>query len=181
MRKLLTTGALAVAALGLTATTVAAGPPAGRPGSPPTEDIVGIASGNDNFDILAPAPVKTAILEEMPEAGPLTVFAQNDAPFQSLLGGASEGDIIAAINGYDEEATAGFQSILLYHVTPGRRDVKSVQPVPQLPTLNGTALTKERGTRTIDTNAVEDGVATIVGTAPASNGIVHIIDTVLVP
>jgi mycothione reductase len=63
-------------------------------------------------------------------------------------------------------------------VTPGVRDANRVVPASQLPSLSGVNLTKERGTTTLD-SAID--TASIGGTVAASNGLVHIIDTVTPP
>lgn len=126
--------------------------------------VVGI-SQNTEIDLVA------ALSSEDDQ---VTVFAPNDAAFVALLGdlGASSLDDVVALLGWD-----GLASVVLYHVTPGRRMAGTVLMQKQLPTLNGATIEKEKG------GAVLNGSVTII--APdagiASNGIVHVIDRVLLP
>ncbi|HEX4901712.1 MAG TPA: fasciclin domain-containing protein [Acidimicrobiales bacterium] len=181
MRKLITTAAVAAAAVGLSATTVAAGPPAERPAPPSAGDtILDIAGGSADFEILAAAATALGLDDELSGNRQLTVFAPTDDAFVDLadvLNGdeptPTEGDALAIVAG-----VPGITEIVLFHVSPGQRDVASVVPASELPTLNGATLTKEPGTATLD-SAI--GTATVQGTVPASNGIVHVIDTVLLP
>lgn len=181
MRKLITTAAVAVAAVGLTATTVAAGPPAERPGPPSAgTTIVDIAVGNPDFEILTGAVVALELDGVLSSNRPLTVFAPTDDAFVALvdvLNGAdpapTEEDALAVV-----AARPDVLEIVLFHVTPGPRDADGVARASQLPTLSGVNLTKERGTTTLD-HAL--GTATVQATVPASNGFVHVIDQVLIP
>ena len=103
-----------------------------------------------------------------------TVFAPNDAAFVALLGtlGVGSLDEVVSLLGWD-----GLASVVLYHVTPGRRVASTVIMQKQLPTLNGAKITKAKG------GAVLNGSVNII--APdagiTSNGIVHVIDSVLLP
>jgi uncharacterized surface protein with fasciclin (FAS1) repeats len=181
MRKLITTAAVAAAAVGLTATTVAAGPPAERPGRPSAgTTIFDIAGANEDFEILAAAASALGLEGALDGNRQLTVFAPTDDAFVALadaLNGdeptPSEAEALGIVAG-----VPGITDIVLFHVTPGKRDVASVVPASELPTLNGAKLTKAPGTASLD-SAI--GTATVQGTVPASNGIIHVIDTVLIP
>jgi uncharacterized surface protein with fasciclin (FAS1) repeats len=179
MRKLLTTGALAVAALGLTATTVAAGPPAGRPGPPSAgETIVDIAADNPDFEILAAAVIALELDDALSSNRQLTVFAPTDAAFMEAAGVDSESEVIPALIELVNGDLDALRSIVLFHVTPGLRDANSVEPARQLSTLSGTKLTKAPNELTLNSAL---GTANIGGTVYASNGIIHVIDKVLLP
>jgi uncharacterized surface protein with fasciclin (FAS1) repeats len=179
MRKLIATAAVAAATVGLTATTVAAGPPAEkRP--PAAGTIYDIAGASEDFEILAAAAGALGLEGALDGNRQLTVFAPTDAAFVALADVLNEEEPTPS----EDEAFAivagvpGILDIVLFHVTPGRRDVASVVPASELPTLNGAKLTKAPGTATLD-SAI--GTATVQGTVPASNGIIHVIDTVLIP
>jgi uncharacterized surface protein with fasciclin (FAS1) repeats len=192
VRKLLTTLAVAAATVGLTATTVAAGPPATRPGPPsagPT--IVDVAVGASNggvgvfdenpndFDILVNAVVALDLAPALSSNRQLTVFAPTDGAFIALADALTDGPTPTEAEAFEIVAgVPGLLDIVLFHVTPGLRDANSVVPASSLPTLSGTNLTKAPGTATLD-SAI--GTASIGGTVYASNGIIHVIDTVLLP
>jgi len=103
-----------------------------------------------------------------------TVFAPNDAAFVALLADLEVGSLEAAVEalGWD-----GLASVVLYHVTPGRRFAKTVMMQKQLPTLNGASISKAKG------GIVLNGNVNIVGpdAGVTSNGVVHVIDAVLLP
>ena len=97
-----------------------------------------------------------------------TVFAPTDAAFVATLGVANEAAAIAAVNGLPVDA---LRNILLYHVTNGRRTSQSVLAAPAYRMLNGQALTRDQLTAAGFT-------ATDVS---ASNGVVHVINAMLMP
>jgi len=97
-----------------------------------------------------------------------TVFAPTDAAFISTLGVADEAAAIDAVNGLPKDALT---NILLYHVTNGRRISTSVLAAPQYEMLNGQILTREKLSAA--------GIAQT--DIPASNGVIHVINAVLVP
>jgi uncharacterized surface protein with fasciclin (FAS1) repeats len=97
-----------------------------------------------------------------------TVFAPTDLAFVTTLAAADEAAAIAAVNALSPEA---LKNILLYHVTNGRRNSASVLGAPGYQMLNGDRLT--RATLTAAGIAQTD--------ISASNGIVHVINAVLLP
>jgi uncharacterized surface protein with fasciclin (FAS1) repeats len=100
-----------------------------------------------------------------------TVFAPTDGAFAALGLDASN------IGSLDQDALT---QILLYHVVNGRRDANDVIGSTQLRTLQGGFLRQDSGTL-IDNNADSFNANIIVTDVPASNGIIHAIDAVLLP
>jgi uncharacterized surface protein with fasciclin (FAS1) repeats len=97
-----------------------------------------------------------------------TVFAPTDAAFIKTLGVADEAAAIAAVNALPVEALT---NILLYHVTAGRRTSTSVLAAPKYSMLNGDHLSRAK--------LAAAGITTT--DISASNGIIHVINSVLIP
>lgn len=97
-----------------------------------------------------------------------TVFAPTDDAFVKTLGVANEAAAIDAVNGLP---LADLANILLYHMTDGRRNRRSVLAAPSYRMLNGETLTRAKVTAAgIETPDIS-----------ASNGIIHVIGAVLLP
>lgn len=140
--------------------TVAARPPSDG------DTIVDVAVAADGFDVLVAAVQEAGLVDALGGNRQLTVFAPTDQAFD---------DAGITVDNVDQVDEAFLRSVLTYHVTPGRRKAKSVVTSDALPTLNG-ALVDVDGT---DLNGDQaDIVATDI---EASNGIVHVIDGVLLP
>jgi uncharacterized surface protein with fasciclin (FAS1) repeats len=130
--------------------------------------IVEVAAAAGTFETLLAAAAAAGLVETLESEGPFTVLAPTDEAFAKLPEGTVEG-LLA-----DPEALA---QILLYHVIPGEfRAAEAIQL-----TEAGTA---QGGTVSI---MVQDGIvmindATVTATdIEASNGVIHVIDTVLIP
>ena len=137
-----------------------------RPG---TQTIVGIVVQEDGeFDVLQAAVIRAGLAETLAGNAQLTVFAPTDAAFVATLGVADEAAAIAAVNGLPLD---GLRDILLYHVTSGRRNSTSVLAAPSYQMLNGKTLPR--------TQLQAAGIAQ--ADISASNGIVHVINAVLLP
>ena len=137
-----------------------------RPGN---ETIVGIVLKDDGeFDVLQAAVVRAGLVDALGGSAQLTVFAPTDAAFVASLKVANEAAAIAAVNGLPVDTV---KNILLYHVTEGRRISKSILAAPSYQMLNGQTLTRAQltaaGFTTTDVSA--------------SNGVVHVINAVLMP
>ena len=120
------------------------------------------------FDVLQAAVVKAGLVGVLNGKGQYTVFAPTDAAFVKTLGVADEAEAIAAVNSLPVDALT---NILLYHVTEGRRISTSVLAAPQYAMLNGKHLTRSE--------LAEAGIAAT--DISASNGIIHVINSVLIP
>ncbi|MCU0451876.1 MAG: fasciclin domain-containing protein [Bernardetiaceae bacterium] len=145
---------------------------------PPAGNLVQVAQGNPNFSLLVAAVLRasqgtTNVAQVLSGPGPLTVFAPTDAAFQ-----AAGFTNAAAINAADP---AALTRILTYHVVPAR--------VFSTNLAAGNVATAQGGNVTIGLNPVtvrgngNGGTASNVTQANivASNGVIHVIDRVLLP
>lgn len=131
------------------------------------ETIVDIAVGNGNFKTLVTALQTAGLVETLSGPGPFTVFAPTDAAFAKLPAGTVETLL------QDKEKLT---SILTYHVVSGTVMAKDVVKLTSAPTLNGQSVKIDA------TNGVKINTATVVTPdIVASNGVIHVIDTVLLP
>jgi uncharacterized surface protein with fasciclin (FAS1) repeats len=133
-----------------------------------TGDIVDVAVAAGSFQTLVAAIEAAGLVEVLKGEGPFTVFAPTDAAFAALPEGTVEG----LLN--DPEALA---AILTYHVVPGRVMAEDVAGITSAETVNGASLTitVENGSVSID-----DANVSAVD-VEASNGVIHVIDAVLIP
>lgn len=136
--------------------------------APPSEGntIVDVAVDADGFDVLVAAVGEAGLVEALSGNRQLTVFAPTDEAFD-------EAGI--TVDGVDEVDDEFLVDVLTYHVVPGRRKADSVVDADGVPTLNGARID-------VDGTTLNDGQAEIVATdIEASNGVVHVIDGVLLP
>ena len=131
--------------------------------------IVGIVLQNDGeFDVLQAAVIRAGLVGALDGPNQYTVFAPTDGAFATTLGVADEAAAIAALNSLPMETLT---DILLFHVTAGRRNSRSVIAAPSYEMLNGATLTREQ--------LMAAGLAAT--DISASNGMVHVINAVLLP
>jgi transforming growth factor-beta-induced protein len=148
--------------------TTAAMPAPAEMGPAEPGTIVEVAAAAGTFETLLAAAAATGLVETLESDGPFTVLAPTDDAFAKL----PEGTVEALLA--DPEALA---QILLYHVIPGEFRAAEVTQLSEAGTAQG-------GTVSI---MVHDGAvmindATVIATdIEASNGIIHVIDTVLIP
>jgi uncharacterized surface protein with fasciclin (FAS1) repeats len=142
-------------------------------GGPPSEGdtIVDVAVAADGFDVLVAAVQEAGLVDTLSGNRQLTVFAPTDDAFGELgVTADNVGDV-----DFEKAVGASLTEILTYHVTPGRRKEASVVNASQLPTLNGAKID-------VDGTDLNGDQADIVATnIEASNGIIHVIDGVLLP
>ena len=159
-----TTSLFALAALLTSTLTLPMVQAADKPG-----DIVAVASGAGSFKTLVTAVKAAGLVETLQGKGPFTVFAPTDEAFAKLPAGTVE-------NLLKPENKEKLAAILTYHVLPGKvmaADVKTMKAK----TVNGKELSirVEGGKVTVDNaNVIKTDVA-------ASNGVIHVIDTVVLP
>ncbi|MDT0606329.1 fasciclin domain-containing protein [Croceitalea rosinachiae] len=147
-----------------------------------TPNIVGVAAGNENFSTLVAAVKAAGLVETLSGEGPFTVFAPVNTAFEKLPEGTLDGLL-------KPESKATLTSILTYHVVSG--NVKAADVVKAIQDNNGSfAITTVQGntlTASLDGENViltdaKGGTSTIVLTdVEASNGVIHAIDTVVMP
>ncbi len=134
-----------------------------------SEDIVAVASGNSDFSTLVAALTAAELVEALQGAGPFTVFAQNNAAFAKLPAGTVD-DLLKPEN------KAKLTAILKNHVVSGKVMAADVKAGP-VPTLGGGDVVIA-----VEGGGVKYGDAMVIGTdVLASNGVIHVIDTVVVP
>ena len=134
-------------------------------------DIVDTAVGAGQFKTLAAALEAAGLIDALKGAGPFTVFAPTDEAFAKLPAGTVESLL-------KPENKEKLKSILLYHVVSGN------VPASKVLKMNGLSVkTLEGSSIKVSTkNGVKIGNAKVVQTdVAASNGVIHVIDTVLIP
>lgn len=134
-------------------------------------DIVDTAVGAGQFKTLAAALEAAGLIDALKGAGPFTVFAPTDEAFAKLPAGTVESLL-------RPENKEKLKSILLYHVVSGN------VPASKVLKLNGHSVkTLEGSSIKVSTkDGVRIGNAKVVQTdVMASNGVIHVIDTVLLP
>lgn len=178
MRKIL--GGATAAVLALTIAAAPAFAAAGaKPGSSTIVDIVLVNDGK--FDVLQAAVIQAGLAGALSSTDDqYTVFAPTDWAFVSAFRGIlndntlTEGQVIAFIEGDGVDTAFGagtLADILLYHVTNGRRTSTSVVSAPGYQMLNGDRLTRS--------DLVAAGLGDL--NISASNGVIHVINSVLMP
>jgi transforming growth factor-beta-induced protein len=162
-----------MAALTLTALTAAAPVAAqtyGSNGSGGAGDIVDIAVSAGSFKTLVAAVEAAGLVGTLKGEGPFTVFAPTDEAFARLPAGTVE-ELLKPEN------RARLVAILTYHVVPGRVMAADVVQLDAATTVQGQALSIAVGGGTVRVDE-----ARVVRTdIEASNGVIHVIDTVLLP
>jgi uncharacterized surface protein with fasciclin (FAS1) repeats len=178
MKNVLRAAIAAILAIG-----IVAGPAFAATGAKPgSSNIVQIVLADDGeFDVLQAAVIEAGLAGALSSPDKqYTVFAPTDAAFVStfrtVLGDSSltEADVIAFINSGGVDTAFGdgaLANILLYHVTNGRRTSNSVIHAPGYMMLNGERLSR--------TELFDAGIAAV--DISASNGVIHVINSVLLP
>ena len=134
------------------------------------KDIVDTAVAAGKFNTLAAALKAAGLVDTLKGSGPFTVFAPTDEAFAKLPAGTVE-DLLKPEN--KEKLTA----VLTYHVVPAKAMSTDLSDGQSVPTVNGTAATVK-----IADGKVMVGNATVTqADVAASNGVIHVIDTVLMP
>ncbi len=132
-------------------------------------DIVAVASGNKDLKTLVTAVKAADLVKTLQGDGPFTVFAPTDEAFAKLPKGTLD-DLLKPEN------KAKLVALLTYHVVPGKvmaADVKT----GEVKTVNG----KELDIKVVGAAVTVDKAKVSKTDVSASNGVIHLIDTVLVP
>lgn len=160
--------AIAVAAIALTiASTTSAGDCPASAAHASTVDVVATADQAGDFSTLLTAIRAAGLEDALKGPGPFTVFAPTDAAFAKLPPGSLDGLL---------EDKARLTEVLTYHVVPGKFMAADVVKVTQVKTLEGQSLRVQAG------DGVKVDEANVVKTdIVASNGIIHVIDAVVIP
>jgi uncharacterized surface protein with fasciclin (FAS1) repeats len=139
-------------------------------GNMKTSDIVDTAVSAGQFNTLAAALKSANLVDTLKGEGPFTVFAPTDAAFAKLPEGTLE-------NLLKPENRDQLTAILTYHVVPGEVYAADVLRMTSATTVNGSDITIEA-----DKGAVRiDGANVVQADISASNGVIHVIDAVILP
>ena len=130
------------------------------------KDIVDVAVGAGNFKTLVAAVQAAGLVDTLKSPGPFTVFAPTDAAFAKIPKATL--DALLADK-------AKLTAVLTYHVVPGKVMAKDVKA--------GKVKTAQGGELTITTTGgvKVDGANVVTTDIAASNGVIHVIDTVVLP
>ncbi len=134
------------------------------------KDIVDTAVGAGQFKTLAAALQAAGLVETLKGKGPFTVFAPTDAAFAKLPAGTVETLL-------KPENKAKLTAILTYHVVGGKVMAADVVKVKSAKTVQGGAVT----VNAMGGKVMIDGANVVTTDIAASNGVIHVIDTVLMP
>ena len=159
-----------LAALMLGLTTLVAAPVIAHDHGGKKADIVDTAVAAGSFKTLAAALEAGGLVETLKSEGPFTVFAPTDEAFARLPAGTVESLL-------KPENKDQLVAVLTYHVVPGKVKAADVVKLTSAKTVNGQSLTIK----------VADGVVSVDGAKvtatdiAASNGVIHVIDSVILP
>jgi uncharacterized surface protein with fasciclin (FAS1) repeats len=133
------------------------------------KDIVDTAAAAGNFTTLLAAAEAAGLVETLKGEGPFTVFAPTDEAFAALPEGTVE-DLLLPEN---KEALAG---ILTYHVIAGKIMSTDLTDDMEAATVNGDTVMID-----LDNGVMVDGANVVTADIEASNGVIHVIDAVIMP
>ena len=158
-----------------TAPTATPAPTAAAPSTAPsasaamTKDIVETATEAGSFKTLLTAVKAAGLVETLQGKGPFTVFAPTDAAFAALPAGTLDGLL---------KDPAALKKILLYHVVSGSVRSDQVVGLTSATSVEGSpvAIAVKNGTVYLN-----DSAKVVTADVMASNGVIHVIDTVLLP
>ena len=135
-----------------------------------TSDIVDVAVSAGQFNTLAAALGAAGLVDTLKGEGPFTVFAPTDAAFERLPAGTVESLL-------KPENKDQLIAVLTYHVVPGKVTADDVVKLDSATTVNGADIAiavVDGGLRINDANVVMADIG-------ASNGVIHVIDSVILP
>jgi uncharacterized surface protein with fasciclin (FAS1) repeats len=146
------------------------------------KDIVDIAAGSEVHSTLVAAVKAAGLVETLKSAGPFTVFAPVNEAFAKLPAGTVEYLLKA-------ENKATLVKILTYHVVAGNLDaaavvaaIKAGNGTAVLTTVSGNKLTASLDNGKVKLTDEKGGVSfVIIADLKATNGVIHVIDTVVLP
>ncbi len=153
--------------LALLAVTALALAPAAA-GTHATKDVVDTAVAAGDFTTLAKALQTAGLVETLKGAGPFTVFAPTDDAFAKLPAGALDALL---------KDKAKLTAVLTYHVVPGKVMAADVVKLDSANTVNGKSVKIKVAGGTV----MVDGAKVIKTDIKCSNGVIHVIDSVILP
>ncbi|MDX5418061.1 MAG: fasciclin domain-containing protein [Hymenobacteraceae bacterium] len=133
------------------------------------QNIVQVASGSKDHTTLVAAVKAAGLVDALTNAGPFTVFAPTNEAFDKLPAGTVDGLL-------KQESKRDLKNILQYHVYVGVLTAERFDDGMSLGQVNG-----GRVTMGVNGDKVTVNGATILASIPTSNGVIHVIDQVLLP
>ena len=134
------------------------------------KDIVDTAVEAGQFKTLAAALTAAGLVDTLKGAGPFTVFAPTDDAFAKLPAGTVE-------NLLKPENKQQLTDILTYHVVSGKVMAADVASMDEAKSVNGKMIDVEAAGGSVKVN----GATVTTADVAASNGVIHVIDTVILP
>ena len=134
------------------------------------KDIVDTAVAAGKFNTLAAALSAAGLVDTLKGAGPFTVFAPTDDAFAKLPAGTVE-------NLLKPENKEKLRSVLTYHVVPGKVMARDAAKLNSAKTAQGGTVK----IKTMDGSVMINNAHVIKADIAASNGVIHVIDTVMLP
>ena len=141
---------------------------AAMPNPTPKMDIVDTAVSTGSFNTLVTAVKQAGLVETLKGPGPFTVFAPTDEAFAKLPKGTLDSLL---------QNKAQLRAVLLYHVVPGNVSAAEVTKIHSVKTVGGS----EVPIRTAHSKVFVGSAKVVKADIAASNGVIHVIDTVLIP
>jgi uncharacterized surface protein with fasciclin (FAS1) repeats len=182
MKTLFRAGVAALALATIATPALAKNPMVGGAAMYPTKNIVENAVNSKDHTTLVAAVKAAGLVETLSGPGPFTVFAPTNAAFAKLPAGTVETLV-------KPENKGTLTSILTYHVVSGRmtgmdiaKAIKAGGGTATLTTVNGGTLTAKMMGKTVMLTDAKGGMAHVtIGNVMQSNGVIHVIDSVLLP
>jgi uncharacterized surface protein with fasciclin (FAS1) repeats len=148
----------------------------------PTKDIIQNAMNSKDHTTLVTAVKAAGLVETLQGKGPFTVFAPTNEAFEKL----PSGTVDTLLQPENKEQLA---AVLTYHVVPGKitadklaKKIKAGDGSAQLTTVNGEKLTARMVGDSIELTDAKGGMSRVkIANVIQSNGVIHVIDTVLMP
>tara|TARA_B110000908_G_C10094119_1_gene375472 strand:- start:68 stop:580 length:513 start_codon:yes stop_codon:yes gene_type:complete len=169
MKKLIKYTGATIAILGLTSLSSVANHHGEKKATTADKTVVAIAAGNKDFSTLVAAVKAAGLAEALSGDGPFTIFAPTNAAFDKLPAGTVDTLL-------KPENKAKLAAILKYHVVSGKVMAADVKPM-KVKTLQGSEfeITVKEGA------VMVDGAKVIKTDLVGKNGVIHVIDSVIIP
>ncbi|WP_409439797.1 fasciclin domain-containing protein [Psychromonas sp. GE-S-Ul-11] len=134
------------------------------------KDIVEVASENGSFTTLVAAVKAAGLVDTLKGEGPFTVFAPTDDAFSKL----PEGTVEMLLKPENKDKLV---AVLTYHVVPGKVTASEVVKIDSAKTVQGQSVM----IKVNDDKVMVNNAHVVIADVEASNGIIHAVDTVLMP
>jgi uncharacterized surface protein with fasciclin (FAS1) repeats len=141
----------------------------------PSRNIIQNAVNSKDHTTLVAAVKAAGLVSTLEGKGPFTVFAPTNSAFGKLPAGTVD-------NLVKPENKATLSKILTFHVVPGKLEASDLTDGKKLKTVEGEQLTVKRsGDKVMIIDAKGDSATVTISNVNQSNGVIHVVDTVLMP